>query len=166
MGANVPTKANLRNSLIMAQNVELKLNNPVANDDEPDETLTTMREIHYRVTHPEERFDHGRDAEYSHAKPDIELTTIMTMAKEVATVLAGRNERTSRTGILPTHTYELLLVANDDTEDVRSIRTIGMEAKLRDLEVIKPDGMGNQTVDMVCFFRVLNQEAIELGDGS
>ena len=39
-----------------------------------------------------------------------------------------------------------------------------MEAKLRDLEVIKPDGMGNQTVDMVCFFRVLNQEAIELED--
>ena len=163
VGANVPTRTNLRNSLIMAQNVELKLNNPNAEAGE-DEVFTTMREIHYRVTHPEERFDHGRDAEYSHAKPDIEMTTIMTMAKEVATLLADRNIRTDRTGILPAHNYELLMVANNDTQADRSVRRLLMEAKLRDLEVIKPDGMGNQTVDMVCFFRVLNQEAIELED--
>ena len=146
-------------AIMLAQRVELMLDydtNAAANPypTGAEEKLTSMRQIRFGTSHPEERIDHGMKRIYTYGAPDIEMQATLTCTPGVLKEMLRRTVRTA-TGILKKYDYKIKL-----TNQATGVVTLGFEAVVRDHETIKPDGEGQQTVDVQCFFRITTHDKV------
>ena len=145
-------------AIALSQRVELKLAYDSADDVLPGAAagnkFLTMRQIDFGDEHPQERIDHGLKRMYVYGAPDIDLQCTLTVAKNMIGELIRRGTRSDE-GILSAYKYKMKVTNNDD-----SSAELSMDAYLYRKRIIKPDGEGQQTVDLQCSFMIADHEAV------
>lgn len=115
--------------------------------------VTLMTGLDLDVEFPEDRFDWGRDRDYSHATPDVGLEAIILMDKAMVgriKTMATQNAQ----NILPIHA---LMVENTPAGGTAAdTKRVIARGKLTRFRTVKPEGGAKFPIAMRCFFRLLD----------
>ncbi len=136
------------NSIVLAQNVQLYAavktvtagDTEVDGDTKPSDRFMLMRDASFNPSLPRTRFDHGIDAGYGWAAPDVILTATVSASVDTISYLSGLIRRNA-VGVPPFRQWKIIArdngavtITNDNT------RHILMTTAMDDVNITKNDG--------------------------
>lgn len=143
--------------LVLAQNVQLL----VDDDGKPlegtgtagtDDEFATMLQVRVHKSHPESRYNYGKDRNYQHGAPDIGLSFTLSTTEETLDKLDEWSTRNTN-GEIPERNYAVKYTALDG-----STHTMTFKGKLRDTDDGKQRNAQQDPVDSNCFIRITSDE--------